>query len=67
MSTLDKLIEARDEVNRILETETMSAEQRERLEAIQELTNHDIEVYGEALDKWSLELKSEAERRKNAK
>lgn len=67
MSSLDKLIQARDEVTHILETETMSAEQRERLEAIQELTNHDIEVYGKALDEWSLELKAEAERRKNAK
>ena len=38
MSTLDNLIKARDEVHHVLETETMSAEQRERLEAIQELT-----------------------------
>ena len=67
MSILDKLIQARDEVKHILETETLSAEQRERLEALQELTNHDIEVYGKALDEWSLDLKSEAERRKNAK
>ena len=67
MSTLDKLIEARNEIDHILETETMSAEQRERLEAIQELTNHDIEVYGKALDEWLLELKAEAERRKDAK
>lgn len=67
MSTLDKLIQARDEVTHILETETMSAEQRERLEAIAELSNWTIEVYGKELDEWSLELKSEAERRKNAK
>ena len=66
MSTLDKLIQARDEVKHILETKTMSAEQRERLEAIQELTNYDIEVYGKALEEWSLELKAEAERRINA-
>lgn len=66
MSTLDKLIKARDEVSHILETETISAEQRERLEAIQELTNYDIEVYGKALEEWSLELKAEAERRLNA-
>lgn len=66
MSILDKLIQARDEVKHILETETLSAEQRERLEAIQELTNYDIEVYGKALEEWSLELKAEAERRLNA-
>lgn len=66
MSTLDKLIEARDEVKYILETETLTAEQRERLEAIQELTNYDIEVYGKALEEWSLELKADAERRLNA-
>lgn len=65
MSTLDKLIQARDEVKHILETETLAAEQRERLEAIQELTNYDIEVYGKALEEWSLELKAEAERRLN--
>ena len=65
MSSLDRLIQARNEVSHILETETMSAEQRERLEAIQELTNYDIEVYGKALEEWSLELKAEAERRLN--
>lgn len=66
MSILDDLIEARDQVKTILETETLSAEQRERLEALQELTNYDIEVYGKALEEWSLELKAEAERRLNA-
>ena len=66
MSALDNLIKSRDEVKHILETETMSAEQRERLESIQELTNFDIEVYGRALEEWSLELKAEADRRKNA-
>lgn len=64
MSTLDKLIQARDEVNRVLETETLTAEQRERLEAIAELSNWTLQTFGKQMEEWSLELKAEAERRK---
>lgn len=64
MSTLDNYLKSRDEVYYILKYKTITDEQRERLNSIQNLTNYEILEYSIAMNKWSEKLKKEFKRRK---
>ena len=64
MSTMDVLIEGREEARFALEGSTMTTEQKNRIRKIAKMTNQELKEYGADLEEWRFELKQEAERRR---
>ena len=64
MSTMDKLIEGREDAKRALEYSTMTASQKSRIEKIADMTNTDLDTYCKELEAWRSDIKEEAKRRK---